>query len=109
MQIIIILGIAAVILVILYVFTRISTRHKDSQLLSADKEIAFLYNCKVYNLSNRETEVTRLMLKGWTYRAVATHLFIAEKTVDSHMQNIYAKTGVRNKLGLYNLLYREYP
>jgi DNA-binding NarL/FixJ family response regulator len=73
--------------------------------LSADKAEAFSRNCSVYNLSKRETEVARLILRGWTYKAVADHLFISEKTVDSHMQNIYAKTGVRNKLSLLNLLY----
>ena len=76
-----------------------------TRTITTDKEELFIKNCKARQLSNRETEVARLILKGWTYKAVGEHLFISEKTVDSHVQNIYAKTGARNKLSLLNLLY----
>lgn len=97
------IGLAILIALLYKIF-----HHKRSVLepgLSSAKEEVFTRNCAIYNLSNREAEVARLILRGWTYKAVAEHLFISEKTVDSHMQNIYTKTGVRNKLSLYNILY----
>jgi len=101
------LGVIILLIVIALIYKRVkkSAASKYSAP-STDKEEQFYRNCKSYNLSGRETEVTRLILLGWTYKAVAEHLFISEKTVDSHMQNIYTKTGVRNKLSLMNLLYR---
>ena len=44
-------------------------------------------------LSRRETEVAELVAKGLTNREIATRLFISERTVESHVEQI------RNKLG----------
>lgn len=44
-------------------------------------------------LSRRETEVAELVAKGLTNREIATKLFISERTVESHVEQI------RNKLG----------
>ncbi|MBS1504453.1 MAG: helix-turn-helix transcriptional regulator, partial [Bacteroidetes bacterium] len=72
---------------------------------AANKEAAFQINCRKYNLSARETEVLRLVLDGNTYAAVAAALFISKKTVDTHMQNIYDKVGVRSRYALIILFY----
>jgi len=71
-----------------------------------EREESFRRNSVAYGLSARETEVARLLLEGRTYREVGDALFISEKTVDTHVQHIYAKTGARNRLSLLQKLYR---
>ena len=44
-------------------------------------------------LTGREVEVLRLLAEGKTNRAIATTLFISEKTVARHVSNIYTKLG----------------
>jgi DNA-binding NarL/FixJ family response regulator len=48
-------------------------------------------------LSQRELEVLELVAAGNTNREAATRLFITEATVKSHLLNIYAKLGVRDR------------
>jgi DNA-binding NarL/FixJ family response regulator len=42
-------------------------------------------------LTARETEVLKLVAKGYTYREIAEKLFISVKTVQNHVQNILTK------------------
>jgi DNA-binding NarL/FixJ family response regulator len=42
-------------------------------------------------LTRRETEVLKLVAKGYTYREIADKLFISVKTVQNHVQNILTK------------------
>jgi RNA polymerase sigma factor (sigma-70 family) len=42
-------------------------------------------------LTPRETEVLRLVAKGYTYREIADRLVISVKTVQNHVQNILTK------------------
>ena len=51
------------------------------------------------SLSQREQEVLRLLARGETMNDVASRLTIAYKTVDRHVQNIYAKAGVSTRAG----------
>ena len=51
-------------------------------------------------LTEREQEITLLLLKGYTHHMIASELFISESTVKTHMQNIYYKYGVHNKTDL---------
>lgn len=48
-------------------------------------------------LSERETEVIKLLSNGQTYTQIATLLFIAPNTVRTHLKNIYVKLFVNNK------------
>jgi DNA-binding NarL/FixJ family response regulator len=59
-------------------------------------------NCKLYNLTNREIEIFKLMIKGITYKTIANNLFISDRTVTKHIQNIFEKTGVSNKVEMIN-------
>ena len=45
-------------------------------------------------LSTREIEVMSLIANGHTNGEIATHLFLAEKTVKNHVRRIYSKLGV---------------
>lgn len=60
--------------------------------------------CKSYNLTNREIEIVKLVLKGTKYKEIAKTLFIADKTVATHIQNIFEKIGVSNKVEMINKL-----
>jgi DNA-binding CsgD family transcriptional regulator len=48
-------------------------------------------------LSPRETEVLTLVAAGKTNRAIATELFISEKTVARHVSNILTKLGLSSR------------
>jgi DNA-binding NarL/FixJ family response regulator len=50
------------------------------------------------DLTPREVEILRLILAGHTNRAIASKIFISEKTVEFHLDNIYKKIGVRTRL-----------
>lgn len=51
-------------------------------------------------LTAREQEVAALAVQGHTAREIADALSIGERTVESHLTNVYAKLGVRSKLEL---------
>ena len=48
-------------------------------------------------LTPTEMRVLRLIAAGKTTGDIATHLFVAEKTVKNHLANIYGKLGARNR------------
>ncbi len=48
-------------------------------------------------LSERETEILRLLVQGKTNKEIAHDLHIGEKTVKTHMSNIMAKLGVQSR------------
>jgi HD-GYP domain-containing protein (c-di-GMP phosphodiesterase class II) len=48
-------------------------------------------------LTAREVEVLRLLARGGSIRQIATDLVVAPKTVDHHIQSIYAKAGVSTR------------
>jgi DNA-binding NarL/FixJ family response regulator len=48
-------------------------------------------------LSAREVEVMRLLAAGKSNRAIASELFISEKTVARHISNIFTKIGVSTR------------
>jgi ATP/maltotriose-dependent transcriptional regulator MalT len=52
---------------------------------------------KGHGMTARELQVLRLVAAGKTNHAIATDLFLAEKTVDRHVSNIYAKLGVSSR------------
>lgn len=49
------------------------------------------------SLSRRESEGFALLFDGLSASEIATHLFIGERTVESHMQAIYAKLNVHSR------------
>jgi len=50
------------------------------------------------DLTPREMEILQLVLAGRTNKAIAAEIFICEKTVEFHLDNIYTKVGVRTRI-----------
>ena len=48
-------------------------------------------------LTRREIEVLKLVASGKTNRAIATELFLSEKTVARHVSNIFTKLGLSSR------------
>jgi DNA-binding NarL/FixJ family response regulator len=59
-------------------------------------------------LSDRETQVLRLVAAGKTNRAIAEALFISDKTVARHVSNIFDKLGVSSRAGATACAYRRH-
>jgi DNA-binding NarL/FixJ family response regulator len=51
-----------------------------------------------YNLTPREIEVLEQLSKGLKYNAIADNLFLSAGTIRKHVENIYTKLQVHNKL-----------
>ncbi|HET7475351.1 MAG TPA: response regulator transcription factor [Dermatophilaceae bacterium] len=55
---------------------------------------------QVPELTDRETEVLRLVATGMSYKQIATHLFISHRTVQNHVQNTLNKLQLHNRIEL---------
>jgi DNA-binding CsgD family transcriptional regulator len=80
----------------------VDKRTREIERLSADERI--LEACIKFQLTKREREITKLICGGSSYKQIADKLFIAERTVTKHVQNIFDKVKVSNKLELLNKL-----
>lgn len=49
-------------------------------------------------LTRRELEVLSLIVEGHSSKEVADLLFISKRTVDFHLDNVYGKLGVTNRM-----------
>lgn len=53
-----------------------------------------------YELTDREREISALMVEGLTNRQIADRLYISEGTVKNYISNIYDKTGIHDRVKL---------
>jgi DNA-binding NarL/FixJ family response regulator len=63
----------------------------------ARKVIQSFYNVTPSPLSDRETEILRLLSDGMNYRSIATQLYLSPHTVKTHIKNIYKKLHVNTR------------
>jgi DNA-binding CsgD family transcriptional regulator len=71
--------------------------HLDSIRRRHQRPHRVAWNAATDTLSPREDEVLRLVACGMTNREIASVLFIAVGTVRKHLDNVYAKLGVRSR------------
>ncbi len=63
----------------------------------ARRVIQSFYNVTPSPLSERETEILRLLSEGMNYRSIATQLYLSPHTVKTHIKNIYKKLHVNTR------------
>ncbi|SMG39475.1 DNA-binding response regulator, NarL/FixJ family, contains REC and HTH domains [Marivirga sericea] len=59
------------------------------------------------NLTKRELEIVKLIMKGYTSNQIAEELFISNRTVDTHRANLMQKLEVKNSIELINKVTEE--
>lgn len=60
--------------------------------------------CEKFAITSREKEVIGLLLKGLSIKEISGKLDRSLKTIDTHIYNIYQKTGVHSKMELLNTI-----
>ena len=77
----------------------VEKRTKELERVTAERR--FEENSIQYHLTAREKEIAKLICEGYTYKEIGEELFIAERTVAKHVQNIFEKVRVSSKMELY--------
>ncbi|MCX5608391.1 response regulator transcription factor [Streptomyces sp. NBC_00047] len=68
--------------------------------LATDPARAASDDAKAPQLTDRETEVLRLVAKGLSYKQIAERLVISHRTVQNHVQNTLGKLQLHNRVEL---------
>ena len=63
----------------------------------------------IYRESHAEASVRQILslLEGKSNKELAQALFVSEKTIETHLANIYRKVGVKNRLELFSRLQND--
>ena len=56
------------------------------------------------NLTAREMDIIRCMVKHYSNKQIADELFISERTVETHRKNIYRKTNTKGEASLIQFI-----
>ncbi len=80
-----------------YYFNEKTIRAMHSHVQTRQKKFSLL---PIDNITSREKEIIQLICKEFTTSEIAEKLFISERTVDGHRNNLLLKTGCRNTAGL---------
>lgn len=62
---------------------------------------------KNFSLTRREQEIILALLEGKSNKELVQALFVSEKTIETHLGNIYKKIGVKNRLELFSRLQND--
>lgn len=72
---------------------------KVLEVLEKDLSIK-TFTCDGVKLSKRESEVIKLVSRGFSNKKIAEHMFLSVHTVLTHRKNVMNKLGVKNTAGL---------
>ncbi len=71
----------------------------------ADPDLLSPLLMDIYELTEREKDVTRLVLQGWPTRDIAAQLSVADQTVQQHLKNVFTKAGVNSRRELVSSVF----
>jgi predicted ATPase/DNA-binding CsgD family transcriptional regulator len=74
----------------------------------ADEPTAGRAKQQAGQLTDREAEIADLAVKGMSNPQIAEHLFISRRTVDAHLQHVYAKLGISSRGALATTMRRDH-
>lgn len=77
---------------------------RTQELASTSREERIVKNCENYRFTSREKEIAQLVCQGKSNMQIAEVLYISERTVAKHMQNIFEKVQVGNRVELIQIL-----
>lgn len=89
----------------MFIYKSVRRARKENALLAeldlivADP-LSITKNCKIYGLTCRETEVVILICQRFKSKEIGEKLFISERTVNKHVENIFSKVLVTTRLEL---------
>jgi DNA-binding CsgD family transcriptional regulator len=81
---------------------RFARRYLNQPALIQDEEVTE-HGRSVFGLTPREAEVVEYIMEGYSVPDAAKALKIGAKTVENHLYNVYQKTGVSNRIQLFQL------
>ncbi len=76
---------------------------KFAHLEDSEQNLELLNFKNEKELTEKEAEVVKYVLRGYTYKAIAESLFVSENTLKYHMKNIYQKLNINNKMDLIKM------
>lgn len=80
---------------------------KTLELLRSKTEAQKELQPQDFNLSERETEILKLLAKGLSYQQIANELFISHGTVRKHVENIYDKLHINSKAQAVSMAHQK--
>ena len=78
--------------------------NESSEIFNISNQKQFEDNCAKFKLTSREKEIAKLIAKGQVYKEIANTLNISDRTVATHIQNMFGKVNANNKVELMNRL-----
>lgn len=95
----------------MFIYKSVRRARKENTLLAeldlivADP-LTITKNCKIYGLTCREIEVVILICQRLKSKEIGEKLFISERTVNKHVENIFSKALVTTRLELIQKIVR---
>ena len=90
--------------IIVLVFLFLALRRHFSELTVPEKKPTLEEFFERYHITDREGDIIREIKTGKTAKEIAADLSISVNTVNNHIANIFAKTEVRIRIDLLNLI-----